>query len=270
MFVGVCRKQGKPVLCIELDRGTTGTHVRDMIHVRCPGLGQRMSETAKDHRQLMECHCEPSFARGVGATQALFDCSEAEVDHVQKELLVCSNLVRVFHNNTQHNNTQSIFCCFLRVIGDRAERDLFDCSIWGNAIESQVAGWPPFPVPASKHNKFSVTCAPHHRKRTSALHNVFAYCTCAAYLKCMVDTRYCSSFVSKPVQSASDIEDEIERSKHETQLRLIQSIVTLLHQAPWDQIDGVYIEIRVLGRRIECQILGSEFQFGHGIYNAIS
>ena len=68
MFVGVCRKQGKPVLCIELDRGTTGTHVRDMIHVRCPGLGQRMSETAKDHRQLMECHCEPSFARGVGAT----------------------------------------------------------------------------------------------------------------------------------------------------------------------------------------------------------
>ena len=176
MFVGVCRKQGKPVLCIELDRGTTGTHVRDMIHVRCPGLGQRMSETAKDRRQLMECHCEPSFARGVGATQALFDCSEAEVDHVQKELLVCSNLVRVFHNNTQHNNTQSIFCCFLRVIGDRAERDLFDCSIWGNAIESQVAGWPPFPVPASKHNKFSVTCAPHEaHKRT-------AQCVCILHM----------------------------------------------------------------------------------------
>ena len=86
----------------------------------------------------------------------------------------------------------------------------------------------------------------------------------------MVDTRYCSSFVSIPVHSASDIEDEIERSKHETQLRLIQSIVTLLHQAPWDQTDGVYIEIRVLGRRIECQILSSEFQFGHGICNAIS
>ena len=158
------------------ERGTTGSSFRGRIHARCPGLGQRMSETAKDHRQLMACDCEPSFARGVGATQALFDCSEAEVDHVQKELLVCSNLVRVFHNNTQHNNTQSIFCCFLRVIGDRAERDLFDCSIWGNAIESQVAGWPPFPVPASKHNKFSVTCAPHEaHKRT-------AQCVCILHM----------------------------------------------------------------------------------------
>ena len=69
---------------------------------------------------------------------------------------------------------------------------------------------------------------------------------------------------------SSNIEDEIERSKHETQLRLIQSIVTLLHQAPWDQIDGVYIEIGVLCCRIECQILSSDFQFGHGICNAIS
>ena len=43
-----------------------------------------------------------------------------------------------------------------------------------------------------------------------------------------------------------------------------------LHQAPWDQMDGVYIEIGVLGRRIECQIVSSDFQFGNGICNAIS
>ena len=44
-----------------------------------------MSETAKDHRQLMACDREPSFARGGGATQALFDFSAGEVDRVQKE-----------------------------------------------------------------------------------------------------------------------------------------------------------------------------------------
>ena len=84
----------------------------------------------------------------------------------------------------------------------------------------------------------------------------------------MIDTGYRSSCVPIPVHRSSNIEDEIERSKHETQLRLILSIVTVLGQAAWDQIDGVNIEIGVLGCRIECQILSGDFQFGHGICNA--